>query len=350
MKKQIIFWIFLLLGVSYPLFIGCKTMTEVVTVYQSCGCPAPRYNDVNGYYRPRVGYDRQAVSHDGKMLSYAINGFGATALQLLDLKTLQSTVIPLRQILPDTADWLEDNRIINSIWCPYDGNKIFIQCSGSYKQGGQYRGYIYNITTKGCIRIKPFNSPIKGEFQADSWLRGSNELIDSFRTGSAIYVPQKDKFYPNTYPTALFQSPYSNDDYSIVLDAGGTSSKSYINGDYIYQSPNILYISHVSFSPDRKKLVLTVDPAIPPENPEYMTQFPEVWVFDLAEYQGFTNVDQHIYRLNFQNLFCKYSFRDIDAEYITDSTLAVSMHKDGDAVSPLWEITDRGKVVRQLTK
>ena len=348
MKKQNIFWRLLILGVSVFLFPSCKATTEVVTVYQSCDCPAPLQSTATGYRRPRTGYANQYVSVDGHYLSHTINGAGSNGLFLLDLKTLEDKIYPFRTMMPDTADWLEDNRLVYSIWCPYDGNKIYLQCSGSYKQGGKYRGYIYNILTKDCIRIKPSNSPIKEEFKSYGWMRGSTEFFDTLQTGTTVYVPQEDKYYPSYYPSGLVQSPYTDDEF--IYSGGGTGNYDLtINSTHLYLSTQIVDIFHVSWSPNKKELALTVRPNSPPENPDYIGSFPEVWIMDIVGMQ--TDPSQStVYRLNFQNLFCKYSFWGIDAEYITDSTLAVSMHKDGDAVSPLWEITDRGKVVRQLTK
>ena len=346
MKKQTIIWRLLILGVSIFPFFSCKTTTEVVTVYQPCDCPGPTFTTATGYRRPRTGYANQYVSVDGRYLSHTINGAGSNGLFLLDLKTLEDKIYPFRPMMPDTADWLEDNRLVYSRWCPYDGNKIYLQCSGSYKQGGQDRGYIFNILTKECVRVRPSESGVKGTFVAQLWLRGSNKLVDSFKIDSRIYVPQEDKFYPSYYPVGMVQSRYSEDDFFYPYDG---ILKLYLNTTYLYSSPQIADVYHVSWSPDKKKIAITVKTYSPPENPDYLASFDEVWILDVESLQT-DPAQSGIYRLNFQNLFCKYSFWGIDAEYITDSTLAVSMHKDGDAVSPLWEITDRGKVVRQLTK
>ena len=61
------------------------------------------------------------------------------------------------------------------------------------------------------------------------------------------------------------------------------------------------------------------------------------------------NPKKPISMINFQHSFCTYSFWGIWPEFITDSTIAVSMHKDGAEYSQLYEITIDGNMVRQLT-
>ncbi|MFH1050700.1 MAG: hypothetical protein V1779_07190 [bacterium] len=57
----------------------------------------------------------------------------------------------------------------------------------------------------------------------------------------------------------------------------------------------------------------------------------------------------HVKKINLRNEFCMYAFAGAWPEFISENTLAVSMHVDGDEMSALWEITIDGKIVRQLT-
>jgi hypothetical protein len=56
-------------------------------------------------------------------------------------------------------------------------------------------------------------------------------------------------------------------------------------------------------------------------------------------------------KIDFQKRFCMYNFGGgtIDAEFITNTTLAVSNHHDSDVLCPLWEITTDRRLLRQIT-
>jgi hypothetical protein len=54
--------------------------------------------------------------------------------------------------------------------------------------------------------------------------------------------------------------------------------------------------------------------------------------------------------IDLQERFCRYSFRGASAEFVTNRTLAVAMHRDGEAVAHLYEITTDGRMVRQITR
>lgn len=324
------------------MLFGCKTTTEVVTVYQHCDCPLP-VEVVDGYRIPQKAHQNYSCSPDGKWLAFTVNS-GTASLNLLNLKTLEITSLPTRSFLPDTGRYTDANYCTNVLWCPYDNNKLLMDCHGSFASGSSYNSYIYNISTKKVERITSPLSGVDGGFYFSNWLRGSKEGLDSLYDGSQIYVPQEDKFYPKPEGYLYFMSQSYAKDNSLIYDFSGAYYTLYINGNRYGTGSYMKNIEHISWSPSGNKIAFSTQSYTPGNNPDnHNGDFEEIWIYDLR-YFG-----EEVYRLNLQDLFCKYSFRGISAEYITDSTLAVSMHKDGDKTSPLWEITDKGKIVRQLT-
>lgn len=349
-----VLWVLFILLVS-PL-LGCKTTTEYVTVYQKCDCALPLI--LNGFYRrPGVGEVGQHISLDGKKLAFYTNS-GSDYFFILDLQTLELKVILLKNILPDTASWLRST-ICNAVrWCPYSSSKIYLACLETRVKVGYNNGvgYIYDLNTNAVTRVNPSKYGkfgLEGGNDFRGWLKGSKEGVDSILLDTAIYLVQQDSMYPRPlgYRRSITQSLHTDD----IISTDGFSPINdeldiYLNSVYFHESHSIALGGGMSFSPNGRKIALTVTPRIPPSNQEQTdyTGFQEIWIIDRDNPK--TGDEFASYKLNFQDLFCTYSGWGIHAEYITDSTLAVSMHKDGDAVSPLWEITDKGRIVRQLTK
>ena len=103
-------------------------------------------------------------------------------------------------------------------------------------------------------------------------------------------------------------------------------------------------IKNVTWSPNGKRIALSV---LPKQGGPKGT-FEQIWILD-AEKILQDRPDTHsVYIIDLQTRFCSYSFLGCHAEFITDSTLAVSMHPDGGS-SPLWEISTTGRKIRQLT-
>jgi hypothetical protein len=110
---------------------------------------------------------------------------------------------------------------------------------------------------------------------------------------------------------------------------------------------------HESFSPNGQLLALSVMPE-PDSNLELQwprgdTLFPQVWIYNVEDPSS-----PSLQVINYQCSFCKYTGGGGWAEFLTDSTLAVSMYSDSDMespnwISPLWEITIDGQVARKLT-
>ncbi len=335
---------------------GCKTTTEYVTVNQKCDCPLPLMP--HGFFRrPPMGEVGQQISLDGTRLAYYTNS-GSDYFFIVNVQTLQSTIIFLRNILPDTSSWIRPTICNTVAWCPYSSDKIYLACLECRVKDGYFNGvgYIYDLNKNTVTRVSPskygkFGLEDGNNFRA--WLRGSKEGMDSILLDTAIYLLQQDSMYhrPEGYKRNIVQSLHTND----IMSTDGFSQMTgeleiYFNSTYFQESHSILSGGKMSFSPNGRKVALSVTPRIPPPSMEQkaLYEFEEVWIIDRDNVNTVESLAS--YKLNLQDLFCTYSGWGICAEYITDSTLAVSMHKDGDNISPLWEITDKGRIVRQLTK
>ena len=53
--------------------------------------------------------------------------------------------------------------------------------------------------------------------------------------------------------------------------------------------------------------------------------------------------------INLRKEFCKYANAGLFAEFVTNNSLVLSFHNDGDNIAPLYEISLDGKIIRQIT-
>ncbi|HEY3875617.1 MAG TPA: T9SS type A sorting domain-containing protein, partial [Candidatus Kapabacteria bacterium] len=245
------------------------------------------------------------------------------------------------------------------VWCPYDPDllAIAVDLKDIFYNAGIYgygNIYTYRLSTGECKRITPQLFGPVGDtseiIQLHSWRANSKSGSDTLEISSWHILRDSTLYYIPQTPQAVFRTPW----YGRTLTYGQSrSGKHSLLGDYYTGSyyldgsslaaldSSIEALEWVSFSPDEKLLALSVDPN--GQGPPADTIFPQVWVYHVDSMSAPPIV------INFQKSFCMYSFWGIDAEFITDSTLAVSMHHDGDLSSPLWEITLGGRIVRQLT-
>jgi len=217
--------------------------------------------------------------------------------------------------------------------------------------------YFYNIRTNTSTRITPTSFGPQGSLNfvyAIEWLKGSTDTKDSLLLGNMVFVPQEDALYPSKHAGPLLQSPkldlgiFRDVLYSIFDSASGEVDL-LLNEQFIPQSRFIMSRSNISWSPSGEQLAFSVIHRLPGTDPEDPATYEEVWIMNVKKFKAKPNDPSVFYRLNFQELFCTYSFWGVQAEFITDSSLAVSMHKDGSDFSGLWEVTTRGTIVRQLT-
>jgi hypothetical protein len=334
-----------------------------------CGCPLPDDSSGGERYIPGRGDNLQRLSGDGKYLAYRSASAGAA--YVLDLATLKSTQIEISPRLAREYDF----GFGAPIWSPYDPDLLafIMNCRVDTSLAGGHTFnvtniYTYRVSTKECRRISPDTCGPVGPYGLAfiDWFPSSSSIADSmfvafpFPNGehfTGVYCPQTQHFLPYpTYnnqplePLVMARSRDGSHIVTLVNDLHSDTRKQtfFLDGSQISAPRNIDIMQHASFSPNSKLVALTVDPigTGPTDANGHFTDtvFTQVWIFSSDN-----PAPKEVKVINFQCLFCKYNFLGADAEFLTDSTLAVGMHADLDNVSPLWEITIDGRVVRQLT-
>jgi hypothetical protein len=340
------------------------------------GCPRPYYDFVNQYLIPPYGFMQQKVSLDGKYLAYVLNQ--SNGVFLLDLHTLEQKAIYCYGNLP--GEKKRDDVTFSPVsWCPYDSD-LFAVNGGSEIDtgGGKYFGveniYTYRISTGECNRITPDIFPyggnvgLYGDNRNDDWSHLASPGNDTFLIAYTIpdrvhnedsifigyYIPQSQKLIPKKKLTSsglvdsLVVFAQSKDfthmiwAYVDLNNQQGHILQPYYLDTTIIEFPQPIYgMGKSSFSPNSKLFAITIarHPNLYPAD----TEWDQVWIYETK------NPKKPISMINFQRSFCMYSFWGIWPEFITDSTLAVSMHKDSALFSHIYEITIDGKMVRQLT-
>lgn len=337
-------------------FAGCENPAQCPEG-EICDCPPPYAPDVGfGYRIPSIVHSLPVLSPDGKLLAFSTG----SRFAILDLASRRLSRLPLESHLPGNVRLLEEGKVL---WCPYDPGRVLVHCVTSTDTVGDGKSYVYGqniyiVSLDGAEfqRVTPANY---GEHGAGrglglyGWLVGStidnDSIYGSFSPigyGDAdtaivgIYVHQKNVYAVNAYGVLRDQSPDGRHYVSTVNV--GSSQNIFVDGLSLQLPGPISLLQRASWSPDGRKIALTVQPRNDPK-------WHQVWIVDAEDFLAGTFSPDEMRIINFQRRFCTYSIAGLHAEYITDSTLAVSMYKDGDTVSPLWEITEDGRRVRQLT-
>ena len=315
----------------------------------------------------------QKVSPNGKYLAFVLNQ--SDGIFLLNLHTLEQKTIICYGNLP--GEIKTDDATLDPVsWCPYDSD-LFAVNGGSEIDtgGGNYFGveniYSYKISTGECKRITPAIFPYGGSV----WLYGDNRSSNDWSHWSSpgndtlliaytipghvynqdsvfigYYVPQTQELIPKRKLTSsgLVDSIIiwaQSTDYAHMIwskqDSEGRAVRPYYLDTTTIEFPHpIDAMGRGSFSPNDKLFAVTI---VHNFQSYTDTVWDQVWVYETK------NPKKPISMINFQHSFCTYSFWGIWPEFITDSTIAVSMHKDGAEYSQLYEITIDGNMVRQLT-
>ena len=321
----------------------------------TCCCPIPVGDTTAGFGRriPPYADLMPRLSPDGKHLAI-IDGEYDSAW-VIDLTTLERKPIVIHTGLPQVPQ-----TYTYITWCPYDPDllAISVDLEDTFYNAGIYgygNIYTYRLSSGECHRITPqIFGPVGDTSEIiglSSWRENSHSGSDTLEVSS--WRIQRDStlfFIPQTQ--AIFRTPWYGNLLTFVQSRSGKHSllghNWYPTGSYYLNDSSLTLLDSsiesldwASFSPNEKLLTLSVRPN--GQGPPADTVFPQVWVYRVDSMSAPPIV------INFQKSFCMYSFWGIDAEFITDSTLAVSMHKDGDESSPLWEITLDGRIKRQLT-
>ncbi|HET9136153.1 MAG TPA: hypothetical protein VFO76_05905 [Candidatus Kapabacteria bacterium] len=330
----------------------------------NCDCPIPIGDTDIGIGRtiPKYYSMYQRLSPDAKWVVYKLNQGGKN--YILNLETLKETKLEVHGDLPGE----EDTYWGIPYWSNFDNDLLTLRIT-SYidslnKDGSQIAVsniFTYRVSTSETQRITP---NILGKYGEKGSVSGAFKISkdtfyieyilkgvlkngkDSIFHGFYVPITQSlipNEIYPNLYFSVLGATQDSSHKLVEMLDPMPPHSKFsiFLDQKELLFPRSIQSSLYASFTPNSKLFALSANP-IGLGSPD--TVFPQVWIYDANDPDP-----AKIKVINFQCLFCKYSFEGIYAEFITDSTLAVSMHKDGDISSPLWEITIDGRIVRQLT-
>ena len=338
---------------------SCKD--DIIIKPNPCDCLLPiRLPD--GYYIPKFN-GWQELSPDGTRILYN-SGYN----YILDLKSGSETTI-------DLNDYLDGDReaIYQRVhWCPYDNNKVLFECGllNDSSDGGK-TFYKVDLIKRTAEKLMPaafdtiYSQRYAEGIYFGGWLYGSTNEYDSILARwtlwdglstnhividhDSIYMPQEKKFAKSNYRKLMRQSHDGRMYFSIDSWSGAHPREFILNREHILFDDVPVDMEYASWSPNNQLLALTVVPLKPNNECDTTERFEEVWIIDVKAYYEERPYLMPVKIINFQKSFCTYNFVGVYAEFITDSTLAVSMHKDGDTVSNLWEITIDGKLVRQLT-
>ncbi len=288
-------------------------------------------------------------------------------LFILNLQTLQTTTYDI----PNLVDPLYNDISIKTFeWCPYDESKILISGNGLVDVNGngtsrKFRENLFLLHLLPSPTISIVSPKIWGKYGSESsltlmsWMPTSkptqdsvviqygepemygyeSEMINILNTDKAIpYKPNATRILDKIRFDKQGQLKFISTFYGL------DNYLSFSGKEFLYDKLSL--ITWVSISPNGKKIALS----ILPEPDSVNGTFTRIWIFDLDSIQANPTVKPTYTELDLRKLFCKYAFGGVWAEYITDSTLAITMHNDQDVVSPMWEITDKGKLVRQLVE
>jgi hypothetical protein len=339
----------------------------------SCGCPIPSGDEDPGSFGRFIPHFAEIQPHrspDGRFMGYVTVAGESYIMELSSHATMRISV--QARHAGEEVDY-----IYPAIWCPYDPDQVLVTVRSrvdTSKTGANpvsvFNIFKYQISSRASVCITPdtlgpYGALSKGAltFGASYWLTGSTSGNDSFQVGMAasvspdhkqfwgVYVPQQQTLVrtadhlPDTEDLAV-----SSDSTHHVWLTHNSKTGAVVLPLMIDSTPldftvpldtTVPSIQGASFSPGGDWVAYWVFPAgngLPAD-----TIFDQVWICPVSNPTKIEHV------INFQRLYCTYSFWGIWPEFISDSTLAVSMHKDGDSVSALWEIGLDGHIVRQLT-
>ena len=247
-------------------------------------------------------------------------------------------------------------------WCPYDNNRLLMHSvtfTDTVGDGKHYEWaqnlYITSLDGKEFKKVTPTSyGPAGGDFHIISWLEGSspNEDYILFGGGKGVYIPQKDQWIPQPAPAKegdyiVSVSP-NNQYYLLSVDIGNYKRKYVLNDVDLNFRDKIGSITYESWSPDCKMLALSVQVSEPGDVPIQKWRFTEIWIIDVEKLMQERPAITPVSIINIRRNFCMYSY-NIGAEFITDTTLAVSMFGPYDRRGEIYEISISGKMIRQLT-
>lgn len=332
----------LILGACLLLLcIACDNPIEA-PVITPCGCD--EFTEIDEGYIPPNRYHDARLSSDGNTLAYLSTSVHES-LFLLDLQSGKQQELTFQ--LPKGFRVFS---ILEFHWCPYDNSLLLINAVTEVDfddEPGVYSQNAYIVNTLGdAIRtVTPsqqwFGAPVNS-FQISGWLPGSTPELDSLVvSGYGIYLPQKELYVSQFWKYELLERSRAgelqigtySDPFQIVLDGKELKIASFPES----------WIGDASFSPDNRYLVLDGEGGY--EKPCSR----KIWLVDLEEWSQDVNQIIHPNELKPRELFC-LNHVDYGTVFLTDSTIAISMFKEGELYSHYYEISIHGEMIRQISQ
>ena len=309
-------------------------------------CPE-RVREFMGYHIPSWGQSDVKVSPNHDKIAFPSRSLVA----VMDLRTAAISYVDLKPGLPDSV---QVQGVTSVAWCPYNADRMLVTCYTMTDTGvtagrriTAVNSYIVDITTGKTTRATPeIFSKYGGDPFTSTWLPGSTQSADSFvvttKSGYYLYLLQENRSIdaPDDMIGVQF-SPKGKNSLGFIHVSRDPFPHLGLNKKEIMFPDGNMPMYSISWSPDEKRIAITVIQASPTSS--------EIWILDLEQYKRDQPAVASVRKVNFRKAFCKYVTFGLFAEYVTNSTLVVTMHADADEGSPLWEITEEGKIVRQLT-
>jgi hypothetical protein len=333
----------------------------------SCGCPRPRNDPKEGegsFGRniPATDFMWQK-SIDGKLIGYFHSGEG---LSILDLVTLGTRHLHQEVLL---ANHEVPKSMYHPHWSPYESDVLMFKVVSTVDTSDLAQNvlvqniYRYNLKTKNAERVTP---SFLGRYGASSigwygWTLGSSPGYDTIIISLGPNLSPDGKHFYGSYslqtgkmerlplPTGNTHEVYYSDGkhcFAISFDSStaGLVWPGTIDGIPLNFAKQLdtLRAPELEFSPSGKYVVF--DAHFNNEGPPGDSLYEQLWICEV------TNPANPLHVINLQRLYCTYSFDGLHPHFLTDTTLAISMHKDEAKYSPLWEIKIDGTLLRQLTR
>lgn len=349
---------------------SCDNKNDIVKPIPTPGdtvkalCPTPIETAWGEIRRPQL-HKEQKLSFDSKKLVY--QKWDEPIIRILDLSTLSYQEINLRDLMPSNVYLIGFSNIF---WSPYDNERILFHAATSTDSIGDGKRYHYgqnlyivNINTLELTRVTPSEFGLTGNkgFYIVSWIPQSNQDNDMVIISNRLYNVQEDKFLDINYLGHAVIYVNQNSSYDLSIDQLNSNENIYSVNEYdigaLEPSSKNQFIfsekirlSKACWSPDNKYLVFSLLVEDWEEKDYEDLRFFEIWIVDFEKYlleKPYVLIPDKI--INLRHEFCKYAFGGMYTEFITDSTMAVSMYTDGDDFAYIWEVSVTGRIIRQLT-
>ena len=254
-------------------------------------------------------------------------------------------------------------------WCPYSDESILVTLSTSTDTNGSGNLiygeslYLLDIKNGSITRTMPALMSICGatDMQLLSWLPTSSASNDTILIRYRLKAFGGDPFAHKKYHVQSDRiEPVDNLNCLAGLCCFDKMSKMFAHiktasvaedyrlyiGSELVQLPHFESIQYLRISRDGKYIALDV---LPPHTDSIRGLSSEIWLINTNKWLANKADTSYLSVINLQNINCSYSFGGAYPEFLTDSTLALNLHKDGDATSPPYEVTFGGKLVRRIS-